>query len=377
MRILHITRWYPNVTAPEEAPFIARHISALEPHAQAVVWHVDVRGGAPWGLETRSLQADRTWILSMPTRRYLIQEWAALLIMIWGWLTRPRSLSIDAINFHVAYPNCSWIGVLRRLMRRPMLITEHWSAFRRHFGLPPGKGHRIKRIFHKGIPVITVSRALQKDIEDFAGPPFPPFHIIDNAVDPSVFHHDASAIVETGRFFSLSGWRFPKRPLVLIDAFAWLRDQGVHARLTIGGSGTMIPAMKERIAELGLTDRIELLGHLNESQVAHWLQRSHAFVHASDYETYSAACAEALSCGTPVVASNVGGIPEFVGEADGKLVDANEAEAFGRAISAHWDWLLESDRVSRSKRMHQRAGKESVGRRYAAVVQSILQVAKS
>lgn len=373
MTVLHITRWYPNVTAPDEAPFIARHIGALVPHARAVVWHIDVRGGAPWGLETRCLQADRTWILSMPTERYLLQEWAALLIMVWAWLTRPRTVRIDAVNFHVAYPNCAWVGMLRRIMPRPMLITEHWSAFRRRFGLPPGKGHRIKRIFHKDIPVIVVSKALQRDIQEFAGPPFPRFHIIDNAVDPKVFHHDATVPVEPGHFFALSGWRFPKRPLVLIDAFARLRDLGLDARLTIGGSGAMIADMQARITELQLDDRIALVGHQNEVEVALRMQRAHAFVHASDYETYSAACAEALSCGTPVVASRVGGIPEFVGAEDGILIEVNDAEHFAQAIAENWDRLLRADRASRSARMRVRAGKEAVGMRYAAVLKSVAQ----
>lgn len=372
MTVLHITRWFPNVTEPGEAPFIARHIEALSPHAQALVWHIDIRGGAPWGLETRNLKADRTWILSLPTKRYLLHEWAALLIMTWGWLTRPRGKRIDAVNFHVAYPNCAWLRMLRIVIRRPMLITEHWSAYRRRFGLAPGKGNRIKRIFHWGIPVITVSKALQRDIQEFAGPPYPPFSIVDNTVDPSVFFYDPSAVINEGRFFSLSGWRIPKRPLVLIEAFALLRDRGIDAHLTIGGAGPLIEAMRNRIAELALDDRVDLIGQLGEQEVAHWMRRSHAFIHASDYETFSAACAESLACGTPVVASRVGGIPEFVGADDGILVDQNDAERFAEAIALNWDSLLRSDRARRSERMLARAGMRAVGERYAKVLESVV-----
>lgn len=373
MTVLHITRWFPNVTEPGEAPFIARHIESLSPHARAVTWHIDVRGGSPWGLETRNLKADRTWILSLPTRRYLLHEWAALLIMLWGWLTRPRDVRIDAVNFHVAYPNCAWLGMIRALIKRPMLITEHWSAYRRRFGLAPGKGHRIKRIFHQGVPVITVSQALEQDIKAFAGPPYPTFHIVDNAVDPTIFFHEPRTSITEGRFFSLSGWRVPKRPLVLIEAFALLRDRGFEARLTIGGDGPMIEDMRKRISELELTDRIELIGQLNEREVAAWMQRSHAFVHASDYETYSAACAEALACGAPVIASRVGGIPEFIGANDGILIDKNEAGLFAEAIIANWDALLRADRAARSARMLARAGMKVVGDRYAAVLESLVQ----
>src|SRR5204863_4212602 len=121
-----------------------------------------------------------------------------------------------------------------------------------------------------------------------------------------------------------------------------------------------LDALRKRIAELDLTAHVDLLGQLDEQHVAQEMRAAHAMVHASDYETYSAVCAEALCCGTPVIASGVGGIPELVGPGEGQLVATNTAEEWTATWAAAWKELLIADRGSISRTMIQRAGIESV-----------------
>lgn len=369
--VLHIVLWYPNKLVPQEAPFIERHVRALEPHVHGTVWHIDVRHADRWRLVRESTAADRTLLLQSPVKRWLLIEWMASLLIIWAWFTRDRRVPIDLVNFHVAYPNCAWIRTLRALMRRPMAITEHYSAY--HFKFHGnGEGmRRIKRIFHAGVPVLTVSRALAEDIQTFVGPPEPRFFTIDNAVDTDLFRPDERIAPEPGRFFALAGWRKPKRPDVLLDALARLRAHGMNARLRLGGSGPMDADIRERIAALGLQDHVDLLGPLPPEAVASELQRAHAFLHASDYETYSAVCAEALCCGTYTIASRVGGIPEFLSEESGRLMDRNEPAEWELAIKAVWERALASDRSSIARRMAERCDARVVGQRYSEILELI------
>jgi len=371
MRVLHITAWYPNRDEPHEAPFIERHIAALAPHASNAVWHIAVRGNKPWSFQRKSYKADRTYVLTLPLNRYFVLEWIATCLILWAWYTRPRNMRFDAMNFHIAYPNCTRNRLLVRLMGLPMVITEHWSAFNRKFSVSSPGVDRIRRIFHRGIPIIVVSKALERDIVEFAGPPRPLAYVVDNAVDPAVFHPEPGVPVVEGVFFALAGWRFPKRPDVLVESLARLRTMGFPARLRIGGTGPQLDALRKRIAELDLTAHVDLLGQLDEQHVAQEMRAAHAMVHASDYETYSAVCAEALCCGTPVIASGVGGIPEFVGPGMGQLVATNTAEEWTATWAAAWKELLIADRGSISRTMIQRAGIESVGERYAQVLASV------
>lgn len=370
MHVLHIVGWYPNHLKPFETPFIERHVRALDPLCSNTVWQLDVRQGDRWSLHRRSLKADRTLIISTPVRRWLLVEWMATVLILWAWLTRDRRRRIDVINFHIAYPNCARLGLLRRVMRRPMVITEHWSIYRLGFKSGAKGLDRIRRIFHLGVPLITVSRALADDILTFAGPPHPPVHLVANAVDTALFSPDGGRR-EPGRFFALATWRHPKRPVLLVEAIALLRARGRDARLRIAGGGAEIPAIEEAIARTGMREQVTLIGQATPEAAAEEMRRSHALLHASDYETFSAVCAEALCCGTPVVASLVGGICEYLTPALGLPMPENTPEAWAAAIDRDWDRLLALDPAVLAGTIRPLVDARSVAERYATVLRSV------
>ncbi len=369
MHILHITGWYPNHLKPFETPFIERHVRALDPLCTNTVWHIDVRRGARWSLHRRSLRADRTLVLTTPLRRWLLMEGLATALVLWAWFTRARGMRCDVINFHIPYPNCARLGLLRRLMRRPMVITEHWSIYRLGFKSGARGLDRIRRIFHQGVPLIVVSRALADDILGFAGPPHPPVHLVANAVDTALFSPDGGAR-EPGRFFAIATWRYPKRPVLLVEAIALLRARGRDARLRIAGAGDEMPAIREAIARCGMQGHVTLIGQAAPEAAAQEMRRAHALLHASDYETFSAVCAEALCCGTPVVASHVGGIREYLTPVLGTPVAENSAEAWAEALDRDWDRLLALEADALARAMRPLVDARSVAERYMAVLRS-------
>ncbi|MCC6576304.1 MAG: glycosyltransferase [Flavobacteriales bacterium] len=370
MHVLHIVGWYPNHLKPFETPFIERHVRALDPLCTNTVWHIDVRQGRRWGLHRRSLRADRTLVLTTPLRRWLLLEWLATALVLWAWATRPRSMRCDVIDFHIPYPNCARLDLLRRVMRRPMVITEHWSIYR--LGLKSGaRGlDRIRRIFHQGVPLIVVSRALADDILDFAGPPHPPVHQVANAVDTALFSPDGSAR-EPGRFFAIATWRYPKRPVLLVETIALLRARGRDARLRIAGGGDELPAIREAIVRSGMQDHVTLIGQAAPEAAAAEMRRAHALLHASDYETFSAVCTEALCCGTPVVASHVGGIREYLTPALGTPVARNSAEEWAGAIDRDWDRLLALRPEALAEAIRPLVDARLVAERYVAALRTV------
>lgn len=371
MRVLHITAWHPTPEAPLETPFVQRHVRALEGHVDSEVWHIDVRPGERWAWRRTNPLVKRAFIVRCATQRWRLIEWVAGILILWAWVARNRDQRIDIVNFHLAYPNCAWLGILRFFIRRPIVITEHFSAYHFRFN-GTGEGmRRIKRIFHQDVPVITVSRALADDIRAFAGPPHPAFHLVDNVVDTEVFKPVQGTTRVEGRFFALALWRYPKRPEALLEALALLRAQGCDARLRLGGDGPLVGAMRERIDALGLKDHVTLLGALTPDQVAAEMRQAHAFLHASDYETYSAVCAEALCCGTFTVASKVGGIPEFLEEGAGLLVEENTGAEWASAIERAWEQAMHADAITVSRAMAARCAPNAVGARYAAILREV------
>ena len=88
-----------------------------------------------------------------------------------------------------------------------------------------------------------------------------------------------------------------------------------------------------------------------------------ALVHCSDYETFSVVCAESICCGTPVIASRVGGIPSFINERNGSLIGTNEAAAWADAIDAEWDRIAGLDRARMAAEARARFSPDTIGRR--------------
>lgn len=372
MNVLHITSWYPHAGGPHETLFVQRHVEALAHYGDQTVWHITAAQGARWQLDTRKHLADRTYFFSAPIPSMFVIEWIATLMILYAWVTRDRSHTFDAINFCIAYPNCVNINFIKKIIKKPILITEHYSAYRIEFNSNAKGIDRIRNIFNHSIPVVCVSKSLSDDISRFSRNSSIPFYYVPNVVDTKHFRPSPLSIPTEGRFFAMAYWRLPKRPDVLLEAMAQLRDQGYRVTLRIGGSGEQWDRLQARISELGLTEQVRSLGPLNPEQAADEMRHAHAFLHASDYETYSAVCVEALGCGTPVIASRVGGIPEYMDEFRGRTVPVNEPATWANVIASYWDSALTVDRAAIAARMATSGSPKEVGRVYHEIIASII-----
>jgi glycosyltransferase involved in cell wall biosynthesis len=98
--------------------------------------------------------------------------------------------------------------------------------------------------------------------------------------------------------------------------------------------------------EIPINESITLLGSLSHDEIAHYLSIAEITVIPSRCETYGILLAEAICCGSPVVATNVGGIPEVIALAIEKL-SLNEKEIFNR-----WVKLVEPNVESITNGIH-------------------------
>ncbi|MFV8834460.1 glycosyltransferase family 4 protein [Aquisalimonas sp.] len=122
---------------------------------------------------------------------------------------------------------------------------------------------------------------------------------------------------------------------VLVAALERLRDTPWCC--LIAGGTTADPsfaaALRNRIHDAGLTDRIELAGECGPARLDRAYDRSTLFVLPSHYEGYGMVLAEALARGLPVVSTTGGAIPDTVPEAAGRLVPPGDAAALAGAIA--------------------------------------------
>lgn len=129
---------------------------------------------------------------------------------------------------------------------------------------------------------------------------------------------------------TIANFRAQKDYPNLLAAARDLIDRGVEARIVAIGQGPLEAEMRELHARLGLGDRVLLLGQRDDAMRV--LSACDIFTMASDNEGLPVAIMEALALGLPVVATDVGGIPEAItNDVEGLLVPPTRPDALADA----------------------------------------------
>jgi len=128
----------------------------------------------------------------------------------------------------------------------------------------------------------------------------------------------------------------------LLEAFAFLREQIPGARLIMVGEGYSRPALERLASRLGVRDGVTFTGFVPPGELLPLLHSMRVFAVPSLSESFGVAALEAQSCGLPVVASRVGGLPEVVQDGEtGYLVPPSDSGAlFQRLLELLQDYRL-------------------------------------
>jgi glycosyltransferase involved in cell wall biosynthesis len=161
--------------------------------------------------------------------------------------------------------------------------------------------------------------------------------VVRNGLDIARFDAQSATLagplpVQPGDFpVAVIGNLWPvKGHATLVEAAALLRDRAPQVRFLCVGEGLMRPVLERRIRELGIADRVFLLGHRND--VPAILARSSAFTLCSSNEGLANAIMEAMAARLPAVATRVGGNPELLANGRGLLVPYGDPRALADAI---------------------------------------------
>jgi glycosyltransferase involved in cell wall biosynthesis len=152
---------------------------------------------------------------------------------------------------------------------------------------------------------------------------------VANGYDAGVF--GVGPAPRSGGLLFVGALRDVKNPLTLVEAYAAVADE-IGVPLSLIGEGPLRVEIETLIADKGLGDAVRLEGFRGRHDVADALMRATAFVLPSAREGMPISVIEALACGTPVVASRVGGIPELVNAANGILVEPGDVRSLSAAL---------------------------------------------
>lgn len=275
---------------------------------------------------------------------------------------------VDVLHAHVH--RMGWAAVLASpLLRRPVVISEHSSEWTQAT-ITRGALLRARAAFRRAALVCPVSASLQDAIESYGVRAR--FRVVPNAVDTRIFHPPPNPPADPpARLVNVALHNEVKGVDVLLRAFARLAGHRAEATLELVGEGPQTRELEELASDLGIGERVRFVGALGAAAVAEALRRSHVFVAGSRSETLGVAVAEALCCGLPVAATNVGGVPELVGADDGVLAPPENAEALAEAIETSVSGYARFDRAAIAARARSRFSLEAVGRTWDQIYRSV------
>lgn len=123
--------------------------------------------------------------------------------------------------------------------------------------------------------------------------------------------------LESKKYILFTGLLEPRKNVpVLLKAFAGIRQKGHEIKLAIvGRQGWMYNEIFKTIKQLNLEQHIVFTGYVPETELPHLYSGAAVFVYPSLYEGFGLPVLEAMSCGTPVITSNISSMPEIVGNA--------------------------------------------------------------
>lgn len=239
----------------------------------------------------------------------------------------------ELIDAHYFYPDGVAAAMLGRRFDKPVVITARGTDLNliaRH-AVPR---RLILWAARRAHAVITVSDALRRVAEGIGIAP-EKLTVLRNGVDTGFFRPvDRAAVraahglrglvvISAGNLVPLKGHD------LVIEALASLPE----ARLLIAGDGPERARLEELALRRGVSGRVRFLGALPQERLVEYYGAADALVLASSREGWPNVLLESLACGTPVIASNVGGCAEMVGPpTTGVLLAERSAEAIAGAV---------------------------------------------
>ena len=186
------------------------------------------------------------------------------------------------------------------------------------------------------------------------------FFIIENSVDPLFYSVDKIQKVE--KSFLFAGRISAEKGIeTLLDAMDRLKAKGVKLSINILGVSSnkkYLRLINRKIRSAGLDNNIFFKGLVSQQEVAKYMAGSVAVILPSRYDAFGMVLSEAMATGTPVIASEVGGIPYVVDDGQtGFLVKSGDAATLAEKMLL----LMENESL---RRQLGRRGKEVALRRF-------------
>ncbi|TFE03982.1 glycosyltransferase family 4 protein [Jeotgalibacillus salarius] len=319
-----ITNMYPSEEHPTFGIFVKNQVEALkaEGYQVDVLAIKDPRGGKANALKKYGIWACKNLF-------YLVA----------------KGKKTDVVHVHYVFPS-GLFGILhKKLFKTKMIVTAHGGDIDKMARISPVTHRMTKNIIKNSDYTIAVGNKLYDTIVNEFEASENRMELLNMGVDSSVFKphdrikarenlqipYDERALLFVGNIIEQKG------VMDLIEAIDHLKKSGSFDQSTLYLIGAnknpaFFTLLQEEISKRKLDDVVRYVGTKNQKELAEWMSASDVFVLPSHIEGFGLVALEAMSCGTPVIASRTGGLPYLLDQQSGHLVEPKNAASLAEGI---------------------------------------------
>jgi glycosyltransferase involved in cell wall biosynthesis len=370
LKILFIPAWYPSINSPSYCIFMREYARAAAISNEVIILYSEAAnsfdsgisngfedgirvirvkyGGIYAGLrKILGIAKNKTQISKPLARRASStakilsypQEIIANILCYWSillafWKLYRNGWKPDIIHAHVYTSGVPAI-LIGKIYKIPVIITEHFSGILVHT-LNRLERMKLRFAMNNANAILPVSQMLGDALKDFYGIKTKTI-VVPNTVNVKRFclvdnrdkQRNKTKILTVCDLIPLKGINY------LLEALSQIRESRRGFFLDIVGDGPQRVEYEMLVNQKGLNDFVKF--HGMQLRVEDFMKECDFFVSPSLYETFGVVIIEAMACGKPVIATNLGGQKEIISKETGILIPPQNVEALKKAI----DYMLD------------------------------------
>lgn len=279
----------------------------------------------------------------------------------------------NLVHVHVPF-KAGILGLwIKRNYKIPYLVTEHWGIYNnlvedKYASRGIAFKRYTKKIFQQASRFISVSNYLAKGVNSLVSRK--DYEVIHNTVNTDLFFYNEKE-TSTFCFVHVSNMVPLKNVEGILRSFKNFIQQNGKAEIIMIGDND--PQIRNYAKSLDFpAGALKFLGEIPYAQVATEMQAADCLILFSNIENSPCVIGEALCCGLPVIATNVGGIPELVNQSNALMIEAKNEVALTQGMHEMIEGINKYDRKKIAENAIGKFSYSVIGKQINVVYEEVL-----